>query len=664
LRQPLVRLLGVVPAALLLSGLLIVAVAPVAPVAAASGDWPQSQNSPARNGFNSQETVISASNVHSLELDWTADRHSFSYPLLVVADGVVYVGGGTGWETVQYSPGVANGVVYVSGGQDSQGRPDVQAYAVGCASGGGTCTPLWTAAAGRPGDGLGSPTVANGVVYVGSNEGATGKLYAFAVGCNSGGGTCTPLWTGATYDRADGSPAVAGGVVYISSGGLLYAFAVGCASGGRTCTPLWKGATHGSISSPAVANGVVYVGSTEGKVYAFAVGCASGGRTCAPLWTSVPLIDRIGSPSVANGVVYVTSPWGNQKLYAFAVGCASGGGTCTPLWTAAGGATPAVANGVVYTGNADKLYAYAVGCASGGGTCSPLWTGSADNSKGPASVAVANGAVYVEAGDGTFYAFGLPGATYHALTPARVLDSRTKRGLSLFHSQVKQTLTVATAASGVPSSAVAVTGNLTIVGQTHAGYVTVAPSLTSGVQPPTSTINFPVGDVRANGMTVPLASGGKLDLMYWSASKADTVNVIFDVTGYFAIDATGATYHALTPARVLDSRSHLGASLFHSQVKQTLSVATPASGVPSNAVAVTGNVTVVGQTHGGYVTVAPHLTSGVQPPTSTINFPVGDVRANGMTVPLASGGKLDLMYWSASKADTTNVIFDVTGYFS
>jgi hypothetical protein len=194
--------------------------------------------------------------------------------------------------------------------------------------------------------------------------------------------------------------------------------------------------------------------------------------------------------------------------------------------------------------------------------------------------------------------------------------------------------------------------------------VTVAPSLTSGVQPPTSTINFPVGDVRANGMTVPLASGGKLDLMYWSASKADTVNVIFDVTGYFAIDATGATYHALTPARVLDSRSHLGASLFHSQVKQTLSVATPASGVPSNAVAVTGNVTVVGQTHGGYVTVAPHLTSGVQPPTSTINFPVGDVRANGMTVPLASGGKLDLMYWSASKADTTNVIFDVTGYFS
>jgi hypothetical protein len=87
---------------------------------------------------------------------------------------------------------------------------------------------------------------------------------------------------------------------------------------------------------------------------------------------------------------------------------------------------------------------------------------------------------------------------------------------------------------GVPAGAVAVTGNVTIVGQTRNGYVTVAPSLTSGTQPGTTTINFPTADVRANGITVSLGSGGKLDAMYWSASTADTVNVIFDVTGYFA----------------------------------------------------------------------------------------------------------------------------------
>ena len=138
------------------------------------------------------------------------------------------------------------------------------------------------------------------------------------------------------------------------------------------------------------------------------------------------------------------------------------------------------------------------------------------------------------------------------------------------------------------------------------------------------------------------------------------------MTGYFANDTTGATYHALTPVRVLDSRpgtGHIGVSIFHSRTKQTVTIATVASGVPTTAVAVTGNVTVVGQRRAGYVTVAPSLTSGVQPPTSTINFPLNDTRANGVTVSLGSGGTLDFMYWTGSSADTINIIFDVTGYF-
>lgn len=56
---------------------------------------------------------------------------------------------------------------------------------------------------------------------------------------------------------------------------------------------------------------------------------------------------------------------------------------------------------------------------------------------------------------------------------------------------------------------------------------------------------------------------------------------------------TGATYHALAPVRVLDSRTgpgHIGAALFHSKVKQTFAVATGASGVPTDAVAVTGTL--------------------------------------------------------------------------
>jgi hypothetical protein len=120
----------------------------------------------------------------------------------------------------------------------------------------------------------------------------------------------------------------------------------------------------------------------------------------------------------------------------------------------------------------------------------------------------------------------------------------------------------------------------------------------------------------------------------------------------------------MAPVRVLDTRSSIGATKFHSRVDQTVLQATPSAMVPADAVAVTGNVTVVSSTAAGYVTLAPSLTSGIQPLTSTINFPKGDIRANGVTVPLASGGNLDCMYWTGSSSDTVQVIFDVTGYFS
>ena len=64
------------------------------------------------------------------------------------------------------------------------------------------------------------------------------------------------------------SPAVANGVIYIGSDNRkLYAFDASCR---RDCQPLWFYATDGGIwSSPAVANGLVYVGSDDGKLYAF-----------------------------------------------------------------------------------------------------------------------------------------------------------------------------------------------------------------------------------------------------------------------------------------------------------------------------------------------------------------------------------------------------------
>ena len=308
-------------------------------------------------------------------------------------------------DRVYSSPAVADGVVYV-GSLDG----NLYAFAVGCNTGGGSCTPIWT---GTTGGGIdSSPAVADGVVYVGSSD---GDLYAYAVGCNSGGGSCSPLWTGATGSDIDSSPAVADGVVYVGSeDGKLYAFAVGCASGGETCTPRWTGATgDGIFSSPAVADGVVYVGSFDGKLYAFAVGCNSGGGSCEPVWTAAASLHIYSSPAVADGVVYVGAYDG--KLYAFMVGCNSGGGSCTPIWTGQTGSdeitsSPAVANGVVYIGSYDgKLYAFAVGCNIGGRSCTPIWTGATSPGIFLSSPAVSDGVVYVGAHDGTLRAFDYEG---------------------------------------------------------------------------------------------------------------------------------------------------------------------------------------------------------------------------------------------------------------
>jgi hypothetical protein len=84
----------------------------------------------------------------------------------------------------------------------------------------------------------------------------------------------------------------------------------------------------------------------------------------------------------------------------------------------------------------------------------------------------------------------------------------------------------------VPTSAVAVTGNLTVTGQTSGGYLFIGPVATN--DPTSSTLNFPVGDDRANGVDVALGAGGTLGVTFVAPAPGPTAQVIFDVTGYFA----------------------------------------------------------------------------------------------------------------------------------
>ena len=83
------------------------------------------------------------------------------------------------------------------------------------------------------------------------------------------------------------------------------------------------------------------------------------------------------------------------------------------------------------------------------------------------------------------------------MSPVRLLDTRvpTPSGVSKLKADVPMRFPVG-GRGGVPEGAIAVTGNLTVVGQTAAGYVTLGPIV--GPNPATSTLNIPKSDVRGD----------------------------------------------------------------------------------------------------------------------------------------------------------------------
>jgi hypothetical protein len=83
--------------------------------------------------------------------------------------------------------------------------------------------------------------------------------------------------------------------------------------------------------------------------------------------------------------------------------------------------------------------------------------------------------------------------------------------------------------------------------------------------------------------------------------------------------------------------------------------------VPAGATAVTGNLTVTGQNSNGYLYIGPNPTNN--PTSSTLNFPIADDRANGVTVALSGTGSLSFTFVAPTPGQSTQAIFDVTGYF-
>jgi hypothetical protein len=199
-----------------------------------------------------------------------------------------------------------------------------------------------------------------------------------------------------------------------------------------------------------------------------------------------------------------------------------------------------------------------------------------------------------------------------------------------------------------------------MVSPSKAGYASVTQTPTDS--PTTSTINFPAGSVRANGVFAPLDDTTHALSIVYKAGAGGHTDIVLDITGYFEPGTGGLHFVPLNPSRIMDSRVTVLTGItgpFSSGTPRTLDVQGH-WGVPTDAQAVTGNLTVTAQTAAGYVSATPDPTAS--PTTSTINFPFGDTMANGIVAPLNGGGESSFVY-KASPGKTTQLILDLSGYF-
>ena len=241
---------------------------------------------------------------------------------------------------------------------------------------------------------------------------------------------------------------------------------------------------------------------------------------------------------------------------------------------------------------------------------------------------------------------GTGGDGFTGVTPERILDTRGQGGA--FGPSETRHLTVTNRAS-VPAEATAVVLNVTQIGATAFGYLTVWPT---GVnQPNTSNLNGAPGRTRPNLVVSKVGTSGQVDIFNFAGQS----DVAVDVVGYFS--ARGGKVYPLSPARIMDTRSGFRTTAEPLGANEVRNIGVAGvGGVPPNATAVIVNVTGTQSTIGSFLTVFP--TGQAVPVTSSLNLDMGDPAPNLVMMKVGQGGQISI----ANARGTAHVIIDVMGY--
>lgn len=259
----------------------------------------------------------------------------------------------------------------------------------------------------------------------------------------------------------------------------------------------------------------------------------------------------------------------------------------------------------------------------------------------------------------TINAAVIPPSLYHAVTPARVLDTRNGTGVGGVVAPVPPGGVIdvpVVGVGGVPAEGVsAVVLNVTATNATTYSYLTVWP--TGSPRPEASNVSFYSGPSTPNLVKAKVGTGGKISIY----NIFGTVDVLADVQGWYSTAADGSGYVPLNPARLLDTRNGTGAPQAQVGPEGTIELkVTDVGGVPAaNVAAVVLNVTATNASSTeSFMTLWPSGTS--LPVASNLNFVSGQHVPNLVIARVGDGGKVSIF----NKNGSVDVVADVQGYYA
>ncbi|KAA0252449.1 VCBS repeat-containing protein [Acidobacteria bacterium ACD] len=195
----------------------------------------------------------------------------------------------------------------------------------------------------------------------------------------------------------------------------------------------------------------------------------------------------------------------------------------------------------------------------------------------------------------------------------------------------------------------------------------------------TSVFNAAVADMEGDGAAVeviavsasPFPTGTDSKVYVWNPKATGSIpwgafhqnekrTGVLPGTPGCANVAVPRSFHTLAPCRAVDTRNAdgpLGGPAIEAQRTRTFYLL-GACGIPTDAVALSLNVTVVSPTFAGNLRLFPGV--GTSPLVSTLNYKSGQTRANNAVVRLGAG---EISVQNDQGTGVAHVLIDVTGYF-